>query len=876
MFRTLILLSILFFMNFLAANAQNVKDLKSILRELKGIHAITFNFDSDLLENVPVNLNQQDLKDLKMALAYLNEATAFNFNLNNDNEVDIIPKYEGKNYVVKGILTDKTNKTELANSLVILKGTTQNSVVNEKGMFELPLNYKPNDTLLIRVVGYNAISKSIDELLKENKTEIDISKELQVQELKQVEVTSYVTQGISFDPLKNSLKVNYGNIQLLPGQSDGDVFYTLDALPGISNVDSKSGNLNVRGSTADQTLITYNEIPIYQRGHLFGTVSNINPGQIDDVEVNRNSFDSENGGRVGGLIKMNGNKELLSKSKGNVYASTMDVSANYALPVVKDKLTVTAGIRWSLPYSLGSQRLDQITKFLFVPSELNTPRYSPPTRTYLDYQIGYQNFNLGVIAKLNDKNTLELSGLASQDQIRSSQRLQSATPYIKNDDLLFYNRGISAVLNTKYSESLSSNTKVVLSDFEQDFQGETFTVTGNAKLGQNYARNVLNDYSFGYSLNKITSNKNKITLGYELRYYDVRYTEDIAIFRIDSNINRKIDNKALLNTLYGNYGLLQVEKFRLNIGTRINHFSKGDNISAEPRLSANYLIKEWLIAKSSVGHHKQYVSQLLAAGMETLDGVDAQIWTMADGDKVKIVSGTQASAGLLFNKNGWVVDVDAYYKYTTGLTTLYRTKIFDYNGYHNGTIDVKGIDVLLKKKIKDLTLWTSYTYTESEMNFPVVSKEPFPSLFFNNHVLDVSASYRYKNLRLAASFKYRSGLPILPGIRTPFTLGYNSQNDFFYTNPGVPVPLVRNQPGGNPPNTQNPSQTKYFEDYYTFDASAQYDIKAFQRYTVYLGASFVNILDNKAPIASLRSPSGTTDYKYLMGFNYNVVLGVKW
>ncbi len=66
-----------------------------------------------------------------------------------------------KERIIKGVISDEKGPLESAN--VILKGTTQGTVTNDKGEFTFPKPLKTNDILLVSFIGYETVEVKIEE-----------------------------------------------------------------------------------------------------------------------------------------------------------------------------------------------------------------------------------------------------------------------------------------------------------------------------------------------------------------------------------------------------------------------------------------------------------------------------------------------------------------------------------------------------------------------------------------------------------------------------------------------------------------------------------------------------------------------------------------
>ena len=73
-------------------------------------------------------------------------------------------------------------------------------------------------------------------------------------------------------------KVDMKSIKQVPVVfGEADILKVVTTLPGVKTTGEASTGLNVRGGSADQNLILFNESPIYNPAHFFGMFSAFNP-----------------------------------------------------------------------------------------------------------------------------------------------------------------------------------------------------------------------------------------------------------------------------------------------------------------------------------------------------------------------------------------------------------------------------------------------------------------------------------------------------------------------------------------------------------------------------------------------------------------------
>ena len=122
-----------------------------------------------------------------------------------------------------------------------------------------------------------------------------------------------------------------------------DVFKTLQLLPGISTQENSS-QLNIRGSSADQNLVTFDGFTLYNLDHFFGVFSALNPNVIKDIQVYRGGFDSRYGERVSGIVEITGKSG--DKTKPRIYGGVNMISGNLTAEIpISEKLSLVAAGR---------------------------------------------------------------------------------------------------------------------------------------------------------------------------------------------------------------------------------------------------------------------------------------------------------------------------------------------------------------------------------------------------------------------------------------------------------------------------------------------------------------------------------------------------
>ncbi|HZE84613.1 MAG TPA: carboxypeptidase-like regulatory domain-containing protein, partial [Puia sp.] len=118
---------------------------------------------------------------------------------------------------------------------------------------------------------------------------------------------------------------------------EADVLRAVLTLPGVTSVGEASTGFNVRGGSADQNLILFNDATIYNPSHLFGFFSAFNPDIIKGVELYKSSIPEKYGGRLSSVLDVStrdGNSKKLSGSAG---IGPLTSKLMLEGPLIKDK-----------------------------------------------------------------------------------------------------------------------------------------------------------------------------------------------------------------------------------------------------------------------------------------------------------------------------------------------------------------------------------------------------------------------------------------------------------------------------------------------------------------------------------------------------------
>jgi outer membrane cobalamin receptor len=851
-----------FYLEAPAVNAQANEPilLIAVIESLEKEHGVKFLYDVDLVKGVRVRLGK--LPDgFNDKLERLTSLTAFKFTGADDGTVWVLPEVPGKNLRISGTLLDADRNEPIPGATLRTNPGKTGTVTDASGKYVLYVNIHEESELMISSVGFMEQKYPIE--FFNGNTAPTLSLKINVTVLNEVVVTAYMASGIDYLFRDNSIEIRPDAMAMLPGETDTDILMALDALPGVNTPDSKAGNLLIRGSSPDQTLITVDNIPIYHKGHYFGTISPYNPAMIDHVRVFRSAYPASKGGRVGGVIEINTKSTVADSSRFGVGISTTYTSAFAEIPLVKNKVSMMMAVRNSLPSGWISPKLNAINEFIYRESEVhqteNDPNFHLRQREYHFWDV-----NAKFSARLNEKNVVSLSLLAIDNAIEIAiDDIQDDA--INYDDMSLRNLGYNLQWNKAWSSKFSTQISGTQSSYIQTYTSRSVQ-SPNTLTEDNYFENTLTDQSIKFNSEFALSKNSGLNFGYDLQrqrqmYDDISMTEEI---------NQTAASN--LHALYVNYHFTKPDRYYLAAGVRGNHYSRIADSRVEPRLMFNYFLSDTWALKSSFGIFHQYVNQVSGVAIESVGGIENLLWQLADGDNIPIVRSNQFMLGAMYHSKSWLLDVEFY---KNRIDDLILNDIISFSDtYLHGESNTIGMDVLLRKEWKKVSSWISYTLSHTRTQFDEIQSDAFDYVFDQRHVLDFVIGYNVEQWKFSLGWKYRSGLPSLPAIRTKYLHGPPSAG----TPPPPPPP-----PGGGPPPLA-PGSPEMYPD--RFPAYSQVDLalarsfpKQNKGWNGSLGVSLLNLFDRENLVEQIPRPTPQGMFianKYAIGFAPNLVLNIRW
>ena len=218
-----------------------------------------------------------------------------------------------KSVVIGGIIKDVKTGQPVSGANVYIENPRIGATTDQFGAYTISLP-RGKHILNIQSIGMRDIKRQIV-LYSDDKFNIDMTES--IQSLKRVTVSSKKLSNIRGSQM-GVQKIDIKTIKQIPMLfGEADILRAITTLPGVKTVGEASTGFNVRGGSADQNLILFNDATIYNPSHFFGLFSAFNPEVVNSVELYKSSIPANYGGRLSSVLDINSRDKMPSVPQNN-------------------------------------------------------------------------------------------------------------------------------------------------------------------------------------------------------------------------------------------------------------------------------------------------------------------------------------------------------------------------------------------------------------------------------------------------------------------------------------------------------------------------------------------------------------------------------
>jgi hypothetical protein len=732
---------ILLFFNSTITIAQEInksEPLDRILSALETRFDVQFNYASALVENVSIPAIDTSLS-LKETIANLGEQSNLDFVFVSKNIISI----KKKKRTLCGYITDK-DTGELLPYVTIQNGSN-GTLTNEEGFFKIEVA-SDNDLIFIRHFGYKILQRQVRYFKSSSECE-NIYLVTNHEQLVEIVVYDYLIRGV--DKLDNgSFQIDFNKYSILPGLIENDVLQAVQALPGIQSIDETVSNINIRGGSNDQNLITWDGIKMYQSGHFFGLISMYNPNITHKVELRKNGSNASETDGVSGTIAMATDKFINQNFKGSIAANLLDVNGYIDTPL-GEKASLQIAARKSVSdlfetptYSKYYQRISQDTEI----------ENSETVKTNSDIMFDFYDTSFRLLLYPSDKDHLQFNFIHTANNVAFNETSElSESQEIRESNLK--QRSIAGGI--QYHRTWTENFKTEINIYETDYllKGSNVNIQENQTFLQ---KNIVSETGAKILTRSKLSPQISFNNGYDFVETKVSNLDEV-------DDPRYILLEAEVLRAHGVFSELAISSknktSHLNLGIRYNYLAKFRKALWEPRISYNQDFLNSFNLEILGEFKHQNTSQIINFQNDFL-GIEKRRWQLTNDENIPVIKSKQISIGISHNRNGWLFNFVPFYKNVQGITTQSQgfKGAYEFSRV-DGNYDAKGVDVLVRKQMKNSNSWVSYSYLNNTYSFEELQNTSFPSNFDVTNTVTVGSNYTLNNLLLAVGLNWRTGKP---------------------------------------------------------------------------------------------------------------------
>ena len=503
-----------------------------------------------------------------------------------------------------------------------------------------------------------------------------------------------------------------------------DIFKFLQLLPGVSAGKDGMSGLLVRGGSNDQTLILYDDVPIYNQAHAYGILSIFSGETVQSAEMSKGYISPAYGSRLSALTQIRTREGDRRNHRQSLTVGTLSLAGTLDGPIKRDKGSYLISARYFFPEAV-----------LAIAD--NAVRY------------GFYDVTGKLTYDIHRNHTLSLGIYSGDDHMKNKE------DHAENG-FGWGNTTASLRLESRWNDNLRSSV-VAYYTYLQNRQETKFKDDGFS----NWGKTTFKTHEFGA----------RMTFDQRLsRVWSLEYGATFSHQRFEPMHTKSIINGQHKNRGYSSEQLVSGALFlnnrfqwggwRADVGVRgaVYDNSEQTKYAVEPRAQLSYDFGRdnavWLSgtinSQALVQFNRYYYSMPIDFWTPFRDGRLQHAWQVSLGGRAKL-------------HENLTLSVEGYYKRMRNLPLIYDSDDFLLNngGFIYGTGRAFGIEAMLQYQTERLSLTASYTYTDSRRRSDGVT---YPFEYDVPHDFNAFVSYDVvkrpgRKHTFSLNVAWRSGLP---------------------------------------------------------------------------------------------------------------------
>ena len=522
-----------------------------------------------------------------------------------------------------------------------------------------------------------------------------------------------------------NIAVNIEQLKYAPlFAGEKDIFKFLQLLPGVSAGKDGMSGLLVRGGSNDQTLILYDDVPIYNQAHAYGILSIFSGETVQSAEVSKGYISPAYGSRLSALTQIRTRDGDRQDHRQSLTVGTLSLAGTVDGPIVRNKGSYLVSARYFFPEAV-------------LALVGNAVRF------------GFYDLTGKLSYDIHPDHTLSLGVYSGDDHMANKE------DYARNE-YGWGNTTASLRLESRWNDNLRSSVVAYYTYLqnrqESEYEDDDF---------KNWGKTTYKTHEFGA---RLTFDQRLI------KAWSLEYGANISHQRFmpmhskgyvnGQHKERGYSSEQLVSGALFLNNRFQWGGWRADVGIRGAMYDNSEQtrFAVEPRAQLAYDFGNdnaiWLSgtinSQALVQYNRYYYSMPIDFWTPFRDGKLQHAWQVALGGRARL-------------RENLTLSLEGYYKRMRTLPLIYDRDDFllGRGGFVYGTGRAWGLEIMLQRQTERLSLTVSYTYTNSRRSSEGVS---YPFEYDVPHDFNTFLSYDVlkrpgRRHTFTFNMSWRSGLP---------------------------------------------------------------------------------------------------------------------
>ena len=751
-------------------------DISYNLKETTINNAINFLIDEyDLIIIFPDQLSELKFSGEcnkcteEEAITIILETTDFSWKKINEQFVIYTPKIKN-NSTIYGRVYDKHSNQPIPYANIYIQRYDEGDMSDHNGFFSVSRVGEKPCSLVVSYIGYETNKQAITVNPKKYFFK-EITLTPKVLNSKEISILAENQDFMTESNNPGQLSFSPRHVSSLPNLGEVDIFRSMQFLPGIQLSLGSTSNLNIRGGTSDQNLISLDGMTLYHTSHMFGFISGVSHEIIKDVQIFKGYIPAVNGGRISSLVELTSRTGNNTSLHGSAYGNFMSNGLLAEMPIFK-KGSLIINYRKSRPRSQFSKVYESIQKFMTGDNRFNlinaAAKHNTNQNATYNINSSYEDFFSKLSFLINSKNRITLTTIIGQDSVSEdrtffgfSNILEYDSTNINEKDKI-KSRGIVLNLFSDWDNNFTSHfsiSKYYFSNHYSSIQSLPFK-NDFSSIGSAQKNHFFHDNSIRYSHQYHGIDNHKLVIGLEESFYNLTYREK----NIDGNFSRATlldQNRHLYSFFLQDYWKPKKE-LEIHIGFRASYLNNINKIYKEPRFAMKYRYNRNLSFEFSFTQNSQFLHHFSTSNNLRVNSGKLLI----SSKKIPPIISRNYHTGINWESTDYNFTSSIYSKNLNDFShfnylSSYQNYLSSFNmSIADGTGNVKGIETLLRKKTGQINGWMAYLFNQTKYYTPQYNNN---KQYFANH----DKTHEFKsvaittlfNLNFSISWVFTSGAP---------------------------------------------------------------------------------------------------------------------